>query len=364
MTVPGLARLASQELEVTLGATVTSVGFDGRADLLMLQAGPAHRADVLAARTVEDVFVQVGATSRAEGDVADQIAGRLLHPAQVERALSAWAALARPLASAMRYRVIVRVLQERSFLRTELRRAFHQVIGRQRPKWRVSDPAALEIWVCEHAPGQLVCGLRVSTAAMRQHGGRAAERPGALRPTVAAAMVGQAGVPGSALLDACCGSGTVLKEARAAGWCSLVGVDIDPGAVAVARRNVVGAAVTVGDARRLPLAAGSVDACVSNLPFGRQHRVQGDPAAWRAFVLSELARVTRVGGRIVLLAPRLRVAERSGRSTLARPGRSAGGFAPDLPDALALAGAEDLRLLGARTCLWTFDVVDRPPSPA
>jgi tRNA G10 N-methylase Trm11 len=46
-----------------------------------------------------------------------------------------------------------------------------------------------------------------------------------------------------------------------------------------------------------------VDACVSNLPFGQQYQVQEDMDIWLRVVLAELARVTRTGGRVVLLAP-------------------------------------------------------------
>ncbi|MGH8776651.1 MAG: TfoX/Sxy family protein [Jiangellaceae bacterium] len=110
---------------------------------------------------------------------------------------------------------------------------------------------------------------------MRQHGRREAERAGALRPTVAAAMIGLAGELSGTLLDPCCGSGTILAEATAAGW-SAAGRDIDPEAVETSRLNAAIAAVDVGDARQLDLRDGSVSVCVSNLPFGRQYDVQGD----------------------------------------------------------------------------------------
>ena len=64
----------------------------------------------------------------------------------------------------------------------------------------------------EYQPGKIVAGLRVSDLRMRQHEGRDIERSGALRPTVAAAMVHLAGKPDGILLDPC-GSGTILAEA-------------------------------------------------------------------------------------------------------------------------------------------------------
>ena len=47
-----------------------------------------------------------------------------------------------------------------------------------------------------------------------------------------------------------------------------------------------------GDARRLALPDASAGASVSNLPFGRQYAVPGDPEDWLRLVLGELARVT------------------------------------------------------------------------
>jgi tRNA G10 N-methylase Trm11 len=179
-----------------------------------------------------------------------------------------------------------------------------------------------------------MAGLRVSDARMRQHDGRVVERSGALRPTVAAAMVRLAGRPPGLLLDPCCGSGTILAEALEVGW-QARGIDIDPEAVGVARHNVPKALVDEGDARRLDVEDGSVDACVSNLPFGRQYGVQGGMQTWLRAVLGELQRVTRPGARIVLLTP-------SVPPTV-------------LPPALRLTDRIPVRLLGTRTILWAYD---------
>jgi SAM-dependent methyltransferase len=91
----------------------------------------------------------------------------------------------------------------------------------------------------------------------------------------------------------------------------------------------------VGDARRVNLADATVDACVSNLPFGHRYAVQGDTDAWLREVLAEMARLTRPGGRVVVLVPRV----------------------PDrvLPPTLLPTSAHPLRLLGRPTTLWCFD---------
>ena len=83
------------------------------------------------------------------------------------------------------------------------------------------------------------------------------------------------------------------------------------------------------------LADASVDACVSNLPFGQQYGVQGDMKDWLASVLAELARVTRSGGRIVLLSSEIP------RSSI--------------PLELRMRDKHLIRLLGTKTVLWVFD---------
>lgn len=335
--VPGLAGLVTGDLEQLPGVHVTDAGFDGRSDVILFDVDRGCRPGLWTLRTTEDLFVEVGRTTRSGGDAAPGIASRVWRPDGVQKALSAWAADVRPLSGAMAYRVIARVLQERSFLRTELRKGLIQAIARDKPRWRTADPAPLEVWATEYAPGRVVAGLRLSDASMRQHEGREVERPGSLRPTVAALMVSLAGEPRDVLLDPCCGGGTILSEALAAGWPAAAGTDIDPDAVETARRNVPRAGVLPGDARGIDLPDQSVDAVVSNLPFGEQYEVQGEMRKWLTSVLGEIGRVTAVGGRVVLLVPTI-------------PNNS-------MPRDLQITRKEPIRLLGMKTRLWVCDRV-------
>jgi predicted RNA methylase len=336
-TVPGLGALVGREIDRLPGVHVTATGNDGRSDLVLFDVDRGHREQLWDLRTIEDLFVEVGRTTRSGGDRPSAIAGRLWRPERVERALSVWSSEVRPLSGSMSYRVIARVLQERSFLRTDLRNAFNEAIGADKPRWRFDDPALMEIWASEYARDKLVAGLRLSDVSMRQHEGREVERPGALRPAVAGMMVALAGPPGTTLLDPCCGSGTILREATDIDWPRVLGGDIDPEAVAVARRNAPDATVAQWDLRRLDLPDASVDAVVGNLPFGQQYGVRGSMATWLADALSALVRVTRPGGRVVLLAPEI-------------PSRV-------VPAGLRTRSRDDIRLLGARTVVWVFDRV-------
>jgi SAM-dependent methyltransferase len=336
--VPGMAALVTADLEHLPGVHVTDSGFDGRSDVILFDVDRGCRPGLWTLRTIEDLFVEVGRTTRSGGDAPPGIAARVWPPDGVQKALSAWAADVRPLSGAMTYRVIARVLQERSFLRTELRNGLGQAIARDKPRWKVADPAQLEVWVTEYAAGRVVAGLRLSDASMRQHEGRQVERPGSLRPTVAAMMVGLAGEPREVLLDPCCGAGTILSEALAAGWPAAAGLDIDPEAVQIASRNVPRAGVAPGDARAIDLPDESVDAVVSNLPFGEQYEVQGEMRKWLTSVLGEVGRVTAVGGRVVLLIPTI-------------PNNA-------MPPELRLTRKEPIRLLGMKTRLWVCDRVE------
>jgi tRNA G10 N-methylase Trm11 len=263
--------------------------------------------------------------------------------------------------------VITRVVDESRFKRTELRGAVERVIGAARPRWRVADPADLEVWAVEYRRARFVCGLRLSDQRLRQRGGgRARERHGALRPVAAAAMVRLAGAGPGRLLDPCCGSGTIVAEALAAGW-DAQGSDVDQEAVSVARANVSGAVIRRADALDLPHPDGAFDAVVANLPFGRQYRPAAEQArrspagrgaaggnsadwssagwssaglssaglssaGWVRDVLREAARVTRPGGRVVVLVPSV----------------------PDSVAGLTLAGSYPVRLLGVRARIWVF----------
>jgi 23S rRNA G2445 N2-methylase RlmL len=331
--LPGLAPLVGQQLRQRSRLLVTATGFDGRADLVLFDAGSGDRDSALAMRTVDDVFVEVGRVSRAGTSNPGRIAGMLWRPELAQRALSIWAEHNRPLAGAMTFRVVARVLSEKAFRRTDLRYHLTEQVSLDRRKWKTADPAQLEIWACEYQPGRFVAGLRLTDSRMRQHGGRSIERPGALRPTLAAAMVNVAGHPSGVLLDPCCGSGTILTEALAAGW-PAEGSDIDPTAVEIARANAPDAVIDIDDILHLRRADASIAACVTNLPFGRQYLVRGEMSDWLRAALAEVARAVSPGGMAILLAPDIP------RLTV--------------PASLTLTGRFPVRLLGLQTTIWRY----------
>lgn len=334
MTMPGLARLCADEVREIPGLNPIGVGNDGRADIVAVQtADSAAMQRALALTTCEDVFLSIGAASTDQSAAA--LAASLLSPRALERAIVLRdRILGYPLKRRARVRVIARVLDERRFQRTRLRDALLRSARAARPNWRLADTADVEIWAVEWRRGEMIAAIRLSDVTMRQGDGRLRERPGALRPVVARAMLRVArsdeyGV----LVDPFCGSGTILHEAVRAGW-TASGFDIDEDAVAIATVNAPAAKVALADARKLPLGDRSAHAIVSNLPFGAQYEMQETPEQWLVTVLGEMARILRPGGRAVLLHP------------LQLPARRAG---------LTVKASTPLTLLGRRTTLWQLE---------
>ena len=286
-TVPGLGPLLRDEVAAHPDLEPEhEVGFDGRADLVFFRVRRGARLQLAGLRLAEDVFVTI---SDASGGSPARVAAGLVTQAGLERALSVRASYVRYLSPAMTFRVITRVTDESRFKRTELRGAVERAVGASRPRWRIADPADLELWAVEHRRARFASGLRLSDQRLRRHGdGRASERHGALRPVAAAAMVRLAGARPGRLLDPCCGSGTIVQEALAAGW-DAQGSDLDQDAVDVARANVAGAVIQRADARNLPHPDGAFDAVVTNLPFGRQFRPDGAGRAGAPLARTPLA---------------------------------------------------------------------------
>jgi ubiquinone/menaquinone biosynthesis C-methylase UbiE len=99
------------------------------------------------------------------------------------------------------------------------------------------------------------------------------------------------------LLDAGCGLGTEAMELARTGHVEVAGIDSSPAMIDAARRRASGTGVPVSfsqaDAADLPFPDGHFDACQAQTLLGHV----ADPVP----VVAELVRVTRPGGRIVLL---------------------------------------------------------------
>jgi 23S rRNA G2445 N2-methylase RlmL len=148
-------------------------------------------------------------------------------------------------------------------------------------------------------------GLRLSVVPMHSRRYKLAHISGSLKPSVAAAMLDIAGMsPGQRLLDPLCGAGTIPIEAALSGayaWGGDSSFDALIAASTNARAAEVAAHFDLWDARRLPLADGSIERVVTNLPWGRQVVVDEQIADLYARVCQEMERVLAPSGGLVLL---------------------------------------------------------------
>ncbi len=150
-----------------------------------------------------------------------------------------------------------------------------------------------------------VVGLRMGKQPLHERPYTQARQHGALKPSVAAAMVLLADrASGTIVIDPCCGSGTILLEALALGR-RIIGGDLDAEALDAARQgaDAVGVSLPLGrwDMRALPFASASVPSIVANLPWGKQVEVEGSLEVFYADACREIERVLAPGGNAVLL---------------------------------------------------------------
>lgn len=211
------------------------------------------------------------------------------------------------------FNLICQMQGEHAYRRADARDVFREAMAPHIPHgWQFSNENAwLEVWLTIRSK-TAVCGVRLSDRTMRHRTYKLDHVPASLRPTVAAAMVRQAGIgPGMTVLDPFCGAGTILAEAidvanrRRGDPVQIVGGDIDPNAMFVTSQNLehVGAAqLARWDARRLPLETASVERIVSNPPFGKQLSSIEQIGPLYEAAAAEWDRVLKPGGRAVLLA--------------------------------------------------------------
>jgi tRNA (guanine6-N2)-methyltransferase len=181
--------------------------------------------------------------------------------------------------------------------------------------------------------------IRLTPRPLSARSWRACNRPGGLNASVAAAGHDLLGVAGDdSYLNLMCGSGTLLIErALAGGWRRGVGVDIDPAAVECARENLARAAedtaspgrgpsgrekpagsnpagtaeLVRADATALPFEAGGFDRLSADLPWGDVIGDHARNAELYPLFLTEAARVSAPGARLLAITHELRLFDRA-----------------------------------------------------
>ncbi len=140
----------------------------------------------------------------------------------------------------------------------------------------------------------------------RNPGKRDFFHPGVMMPRMARTLVNIAGVQHSDIvLDPFSGTGGILIEADLLG-ARAIGSDFDPLMVTGSRQNTAGSDLMIADATQLPLADHSIDAVVTDFPYGQSVCIKKTDTMDMLYgdALEEIRRVLKAGKRAVVVTHR------------------------------------------------------------
>ena len=258
-----------------------------------------------ALRIAEDIFCMLGpGMDIRSGTDLEKLGGLVSADAVLEGVRIKNALFHPPKPRITTHNCFVKQDRDRRVRRKQIAARVNDLVASHFRKWKQSDPAAVELWGF-YVKESLHLGVRLSDEKMRYRGDQPPKRTGALRPTIAAALVYLADPgEGELIVDPMCGSGTILREGLAFNTkATYAGGDTDCEAVAVASEALAGKGVEVRewDAADLPLESGTVDCFVCNLPFGKQYSSPERNRSLYPALLSNWAEKLKPGGRMVLL---------------------------------------------------------------
>ena len=153
--------------------------------------------------------------------------------------------------------------------------------------------------------GRVIARIDRGAFEMRNPMRRPFFHPGVMMPRMARALVNLSLVaPGERTFDPFCGTGGILLEAREIGI-RILGSDFDPAMVAGYRQNLPGADVMIADATAVPVCDGTLDAVVTDLPYGQSVRIRAESMD-RLYdgSLAEIRRILAPGRRAVVVTHR------------------------------------------------------------
>jgi tRNA (guanine10-N2)-dimethyltransferase len=141
---------------------------------------------------------------------------------------------------------------------------------------------------------------------IRNPGKRDFFHPGVMMPRMARTLVNLAGIqPGETMLDPFCGTGGILIEAKLL-KARAIGSDFDPLMVLGSRMNIAGAELMLADATRLPFCDHTIDAVVTDFPYGQSVCIKKTDTLDTLYgdALAEIRRVLKDKRRAVVVTHR------------------------------------------------------------
>ncbi len=302
MTSYGLEAVGAEELAEVPGITVTETDYRR----ITAQCDESALAALLDLRTLDDLYIDIATWDNIKHtrDMLPELEERFR---KLDLKLAAkTCAMVRPIPAEPIFSVTSSFVGKRNYNTDEIKTAVAEAITiRQNWRYTPDDREAdlnVRLFIVKETA---YIGLRLGKHPLHERDYKRIERPGALKPSVAAAMLRLADVqPGMKLLDPCCGTGSILIEGSRMG-ATAHGGDIEAEAVKATQSNIAAAKVQVEvekwDARKLPLADHSTDRIVTNLPWGRQIAVDDELVSFYGDVCREMERVLAPGGKLAVL---------------------------------------------------------------
>ena len=186
-------------------------------------------------------------------------------------------------------------------------REFEKLIGTM-----ISGPVSLDKPVTEYRAilsedrcffGKVLFNIDRGSYDVRNPGKRDFFHPGVMMPRMARTLINiTCSNAGDLVLDPFCGTGGILIEAEMLGMQTL-GSDFDPMMVHGSHKNITKADLMLADATHLPLGNLSMDAVVTDFPYGQSVCIKKTDtmANLYADTLEEIRRVLKVGHRAVIV---------------------------------------------------------------
>lgn len=303
MTMPGLETTAFTEIH----ARFPDAAMVKYARGIVLFTTSTTSRDLLSLRTTEDIFLLL-VHLRKVPKARDTL--KIIHAAAREAKITDSISIKFHMTGkpARSWRVVSQMIGEHGFRRKDVGDTIRAALRPMLPKrmHEEDEYADTEFWSWAH-DGEILIGLRLSTATMRHREYKIEHQPGSLRPTIAAAMAWLSHPTATdQILDPLCGSGTILIErALLADYQSLIGGDIDREAVAQTVINLRAAhrkaTIQQWDSSHLPIEDQAVTSIITNLPFGKKiGSHEENQRVYPAFE-QEFRRVLKQGGALVTL---------------------------------------------------------------